>query len=78
MKHSEAPSCPRCNSSGDVKKLAYGLIAMPNPNPPVRDGYTLGSCCIRPDSPEWYCGACAESFGTKREYWGKPLTNRIQ
>jgi hypothetical protein len=44
----------------------------------AHDGYVLGGCCIRPDSPEWYCDACEETFGTWRESWGDPLTDLIQ
>jgi hypothetical protein len=41
-------------------------------------GYVLGGRCIRPDSPDWYCSICEESFGAWREFWGDPLTDRIQ
>ena len=42
------------------------------------DGYTLAGRCIRPDSPDWYCSICAESFGAWREFWGDPLTDSVQ
>jgi hypothetical protein len=41
------------------------------------DGYVLGGCCIRPDSPEWYCDACEETFGTRRESWGVLLSDSV-
>jgi hypothetical protein len=43
-----------------------------------QDGYVLSGRCIRPDSREWYCSGCAESFGAWREFWGDPLTDLIQ
>jgi hypothetical protein len=43
-----------------------------------QEGYVLGGCCIRPDSPQWYCDACEESFSTWRESWGEPLSDSIQ
>lgn len=78
MKPVETPTCPRCNSSGDVKKVAYGLM------PPVQDlelskgGFVLDGRCLRPDSADWYCSGCAESFGAWREFWGDALTDLVQ
>jgi hypothetical protein len=45
---------------------------------PARDGYMLEGIVIRPDSADWYCGSCSETFGTARLYWGKFLTERTQ
>ena len=78
MKHRHAPSCPRCNSSDDVKKIAYGLTPSDRHPEMAEDGYVLGGLCIRPDSPEWYCAICEESFGARRGSWGDPLTDLIQ
>ena len=50
---------------------------MRNPDWPMTASCS-GGLCIRPDSPEWYCAICEESFGAWRESWGEPLTNRIQ
>ena len=78
MKESLAPSCPRCNRSDDVKKIAYGVM-LAHVHPEMKcDGFTLDGRCIRPDSPDWYCAICAESFGAWREFWGAPLTELIQ
>ena len=78
MNHRSAPACPRCNSNEDVKKIAYGVLPSEKASELTRDGYVLGGCCIRPDSPEWYCDACEETFGTWRESWGDMLTDMIQ
>jgi len=78
MKHRAAPTCPRCNSNEDVKKIAYGILPSGQSAEAERDGFVLGGRCIRPDSPEWYCDACEETFGTWRESWGDPLTDKIQ
>jgi hypothetical protein len=78
MKHHRTPTCPRCNSNEDVKKIAYGRLPCEMPKDVAAEGYILGGCCIRPDSPEWYCDSCEESFGTWRESWGEPLSDRIQ
>lgn len=78
MKHVPAPTCPRCNSSGDVKKIAYGLLSADRGAEIGSGGSVLGGRCIRPDSPDWYCSICEESFGAWREFWGDPLTDRIQ
>jgi hypothetical protein len=51
---------------------------MKGPHPAVRDGYILEGTVIRPDSADWYCGACLERFGTPRVYWGKFLSDRPQ
>ncbi len=78
MKHRSAPTCPRCNSSEDVKKITYGVLPSEKATEMAHDGFVLGGCCIRPDSPEWYCDACAETFGAWRESWGDMLTEKIQ
>ena len=78
MKQVPAPTCPRCNSSGDVKKITYGLAPSEPPPEISNDGFVLDGRCIRPDSPEWYCSVCDESFGAWREFWGDPLTDLIQ
>ena len=78
MKHRHAPSCPRCNSCDDVKKIAYELTPSDKHPEVAEDGYVLGGLCIRPVSPEWYCAICEESFGAWRESWGDPLTDLIQ
>jgi hypothetical protein len=78
MKPCPAPICPRCDSNEDVKKIAYGRLPSDDPFEAALEGYVLGGCCIRPDSPEWYCDACEETFGTCRESWGEPLTSSIQ
>jgi hypothetical protein len=78
MKPVETPTCPRCNSSGDVKKIAYRLISAEQRPETNQDGYVLSGRCIRPDSADWYCSVCAESFGAWREFWGDALTDLIQ
>ena len=78
MKQVLAPTCPRCNSSGDVKKIAEGLVSANQRAWTGNDGYVLKGHCIRPDNPEWYCAVCEESFGTWREFWGHPVTDLIQ
>lgn len=78
MKRLSPPVCPRCNTNEDVKKIAYGCLPCETPEEADSEGYVLGGCCIRPDSPEWYCGACEESFGTERDSWGELLTQTIQ
>jgi hypothetical protein len=77
MKH-RAPTCPRCNSNDAVKKIRYGCLPSEMPTDIGLEGYVLGGCCIRPDSPEWYCDACEETFGTEHESWGEPLSFRVQ
>ncbi len=77
MKPRGVPICPRCNSKEDVKKIAYGQLPSSRPLDLAADGYVLGGCCIRPDSPEWYCDACEETFGIWRESWGEPLSESI-
>ncbi len=77
MKHSEAPICPRCNRNDEVRKIVDEFAAYPS-HAAVRDGYMLEGIVIRPDSPDWYCGSCSESFGSARLYWGKFLTDRSQ
>ena len=78
MKPVETPTCPRCNSSGDVKKIAYGLLPPDQCIETNQDGYVLSGRCIRPDCADWYCSVCAESFGAWREFWGDALTDLIQ
>jgi len=78
MKPVETPTCPRCNRSGDVKKIAYGLMPADPPAQMSNGGFVLSGRCIRPDSREWYCSGCAESFGAWREFWGDSLTDLIQ
>lgn len=77
MKQSNAPFCPRCNRNDDVRKImddpaAHGALT------PARDGYMLEGIVIRPDSADWYCGTCSETFGAARLHWGKFLTERTQ
>lgn len=78
MKPIETPTCPRCNSSGGVKKIAYGLLPSDQRCADGKGGYVLSGRCIRPENPDWYCAGCAESFGAGREFWGDPLTDSIQ
>jgi ribosomal protein L37AE/L43A len=78
VKHREAPACPRCNRNDDVRKVPYELSELDDCNAPVRDGYVLAGTVIRPDSSDWYCVACAETFGAEREYWGRFLTDAVQ
>ena len=78
MKQSAAPACPRCNRNDEVRKVAYEIARMDSSDHAVRDGYMLDGTVVRPDSSDWYCGAYAESFGTRRVYWGRPLTDRTQ
>ncbi len=78
MKHAEAPTCPRCNRNSEVRKVALEFANMKGPHPAVRDGYILEGTVIRPDSADWYCGSCLETFGTPRVYWGKFLSDRTQ
>lgn len=78
MKPRRAPVCPRCDRNDDVKKIAYGRLPCDEPLELAQEGYVLGGCCIRPDSPEWYCDACEETFGARRESWGEPLSDSIQ
>lgn len=76
MKHIEAPTCPRCNRNSEVRKIAE--FANLKEVHPVRDGYILEGIVIRPDSSDWYCCSCSETFGTPRVYWGKFLSDRMQ
>jgi hypothetical protein len=76
MKHTETPICPRCNRNDEVRKIAE--CADLNDVHPVRDGYILEGVVIRPDSSDWYCRSCSETFGTPRVYWGKFLSDRPQ
>ena len=76
MKHIEAPTCPRCNRNSEVRRRAQ-LADLKGAHRP-RDGYTLEGVVIRPDSSDWYCSSCSETFGTPRVYWGKFLTERTQ
>lgn len=76
MKQSETPTCPRCNRNSEVRKIAE--FANLNDLQTVRDGYILEGVVIRPDSSDWYCSSCLETFGTPRVYWGKFLTDRTQ
>ena len=78
MKQVLAPTCPRCSRSDDVKKIAYHVMLSQLRPEPSCEGYVLDGRCIRPDCPDWYCAVCAESFGAWREFWGDPLTDRIQ
>jgi len=77
MKHREAPICPRCNRNSEVRKIAESTD-LNGVHPAVRDGYILEGIVIRPDSADWYCGSCSETFGTPRVYWGKFLSERTQ
>jgi hypothetical protein len=76
MKHIEAPACPRCNRNNEVRKIAE--FANLKETQPARDGYILEGTVIRPDSSDWYCNSCSETFGGARVYWGKFLTERTQ
>lgn len=78
MKHTEAPTCPRCNRNSEVRKIAAELASPKGPHPKVRDGYILEGTVIRPDSSDWYCNSCSETFGAARVYWGKFLSERTQ
>jgi hypothetical protein len=78
MKQVQAPTCPRCNSSGDVKQIASGLLPADQRPEAGNQGFVLGGRCLRPESPDWYCSGCAESFGAGREFWGDSLTDLIQ
>ena len=78
MKQVLAPTCPRCNSSGDVKKTAKGRVSAHRRADAGTHGYVLGGHSIRPENPEWYCAVCEQSFGAWREFWGRPVTNLIQ
>jgi len=78
MKHTEAPICPRCNRNSGVRKIDMELANLKGDQPPMRDGYILEGTVIRPDSSDWYCCSCLETFGAARVYWGKFLTDRTQ
>jgi len=78
MKHVRAPTCPRCNSNDDVKKVAYGPARSGPQLQITHEGFVLDGHCVRPNSPDWYCSVCEESFGAGREFWGNPLTDLIQ
>ena len=78
MKHREAPACPRCNRNDEVRKFADEPEDNETCVTSPRGGYKLGDTVIRPDNPDWYCGACATTFGGEREHWGKSLTDRLQ
>lgn len=78
MKQREAPACPRCNRNTEVRKIPYELADPETAGEPVRDGYVLAGTVIRPDSSDWYCRACAETFGSQREYWGRFLSDSVQ
>ena len=78
MKHREAPACPRCNRNDEVRQYADDLEDHEDSVTGPRSGYKLAGTVIRPENPDWYCGACAATFGAEREYWGKSLTDRLQ
>ena len=78
MKASETPLCPRCNRNDDVRKIMDDPSAAHDDLTPVRDGYLLEGIVIRPDSADWYCSSCSETFGSARVYWGKFLSERTQ
>jgi len=77
MKQTQTPTCPRCNRNSEVRKIAE-LASLKAPQPVLRDGYILEGIVIRPDSSDWYCSSCSETFGTPRVYWGKFLSDRTQ
>ena len=77
MKHRATPSCPKCDSNEHVKKIAYGYLPYEKVSEVSDDGYVLGGCCIEPDSPEWYCDCCEESFGSRHESWGRMLSDLV-
>jgi transposase-like protein len=76
MKQTETPTCPRCNRNNEVRKIAE--FASQKETQPVRDGYILEGIVIRPDSSDWYCSSCSETFGAARVHWGKFLSDRPQ
>lgn len=78
MKHTDAPVCPRCNRNDEVRKIMDDRTAAARALSPVRDGYMLEGIVIRPDSSDWYCALCSQTFGTARLYWGKFLSERMQ
>lgn len=78
MKHSEAPTCPRCNRNDEVRKVPCEPADLNRSEAPTREGYVLAGTVIRPESSDWYCGACAESFAVEREHWGRFLTDAVQ
>ena len=77
MKQTETPTCPRCNRNSGVHKIAE-VANLKAPQSTVRDGYILEGVVIRPDSSDWYCSSCSETFGSPRVYWGKFLSDRTQ
>ena len=78
MKHTEVPICPRCNRNSKVRKIAVEFANLKGPVPAVRDGYILEGTVIRPDSSDWYCSSCSETFAAARVHWGKFLRDRPQ
>ena len=48
--------CPKCNTSGTIKEILYGLPAANYDS----KRYLLGGCCVGPDGkdPEIECGEC--------------------
>jgi hypothetical protein len=58
MKHVPAPTCPRCNSSNDVRNVAYGLAPSGRQLEISHECFVLDGHCIRPNRSDWYCSVC--------------------
>jgi hypothetical protein len=54
-------NCPQCGAK-NVKSIVYGLPAEVDPTPVEQRDYVLGGCCLRMDSPGWYCEACGHKW----------------
>jgi len=54
-------NCPQCGAEA-VKQIVYGLPVEVDPTPAEGRDYVLGGCCLRMDSPAWYCGDCEHSW----------------
>ncbi|MFB3815275.1 MAG: hypothetical protein ACE14L_14310 [Terriglobales bacterium] len=60
------PVCPFCGYDDQVVRIFYGM-----PGPEViqesRQGeVALGGCCIGPNSHNWYCRGCLQTFDIPR------------
>ncbi len=58
----QRPACPFCGYDDQVVRIVYG-IPEPEMIEASRAGeIALGGCCIGPNSHEWYCRGCLQTF----------------
>ncbi len=56
------PNCPHCGFEGQVVRIVYGMPGPETIEQSQRGEVALGGCCVGPNSHEWYCKACFQSF----------------